>query len=242
MDVRETADLYPGGKKAYVAGMFDDIALKYDFLNHSLSFGIDIRWRKKLAASLDANRHIQILDIATGTADLAITIAGKLPDSNITGVDIAENMLRIGTKKIEKKGLAGRIRLKSGDAENLEFNDHSFDAATVAFGVRNFENLSKGLSEMHRVLKSGGIIAILEFSMPGSKIFLMLYKFYFRVILPFIGRLISKHFFAYSYLPDSVSGFPDPASFQVQLQQIGFKDVKCKKLTFGICTLYTGIR
>lgn len=237
-----SADLFPDGKKAYVAGMFDDIALKYDFLNHFLSFGIDKRWRNQLVKSLNSSHHQLILDLATGTADLAIKIAQSLENSRVTGIDISENMLRIGVLKVQKNNLSDRIELKKGDAENLEFEDQTFNAATVAFGVRNYENLNQGLKEMLRVLKPGGKIAILEFSMPESKIFLILYKFYFRIILPFLGRMISKNFYAYTYLPNSVNDFPDPATFQHILQQIGFKDVKCKKLTFGVCSLFTGIR
>lgn len=237
-----SADLFPNGKKAYVAGMFDDIALKYDFLNHFLSFGIDRRWRKKLVQSLNSSHHHNILDLATGTADLAIKIAQSLGKSQVTGIDISENMLRIGALKIQKNNLSDRITLYKGDAENLDFEDQTFDAATVAFGVRNYENLNQGLKEMLRILKPGGKIAILEFSMPESKIFLILYKFYFRIILPFIGRMISKNFYAYTYLPNSVNDFPDPPIFMQILQQIGFKDVKCKKLTFGVCTLFTGIK
>ena len=242
MNSHVSADLFPDGKKAYVAGMFDDIALKYDFLNHFLSFGIDKRWRNQLVKSLNSSHHQHILDLATGTADLAIKIAQSLENSRVTGIDISENMLRIGALKIQKNNLSDRIELIKGDAENLEFEDQTFNAATVAFGVRNYENLNQGLKEMLRVLKPGGKIAILEFSMPESKIFLILYKFYFRIILPFLGRMISKNFYAYTYLPNSVNDFPDPATFQRILQQIGFKDVKCKKLTFGVCSLFTGIR
>ena len=237
-----SSDIFPDGKKAYVAGMFDDIALKYDFLNHFLSFGIDKRWRRHLVYSLDAGQHLNILDVATGTADLAIKIVEKLEDSRVTGIDISENMLNIGSAKVVKKNLSDRIELKSGDAENIPFNDQTFDAATVAFGVRNFENLNQGLAEMFRILKPDGKVAILEFSMPERKTFLILYKFYFRIILPFLGKMISKNFYAYRYLPNSVNDFPDAPTFQQILQQIGFKDVKCKKLTYGICYLFTGIR
>ena len=242
MILKVTADSFPDGKKNYVAGMFDDIALKYYFLNHFLSFGIDKRWRKKLVKTLNTSHHQNILDLATGTADLAIKIAQTIEKSRVTAIDISENMLRIGAIKVLKNNLSDRIELKKGDAENIEYNDQTFNAATVAFGVRNYENLNQGLKEMLRVLKPGGKIAILEFSMPESKIFLILYKFYFRIILPFVGRMISKNFYAYTYLPNSVYDFPDPSTFQQILQQIGFKHVKCEKLTFGVCSLYTGIR
>lgn len=237
-----SSDSFPDGKKTYVAGMFNDIALRYDFLNHFLSFGIDKSWRKQLVKTLNSSQPIKILDLATGTADLAIKIAQSVKKSKVTGVDISENMLKIGALKVQKYKLSDRINLLIGDAENIEFEDNTFDAATVAFGVRNYENLNQGLKEMLRVLKPGGMFAIIEFAMPESKIFLFLYKFYFRVILPFIGKMISKNFYAYQYLPNSVNDFPDPASFQNMLQQIGFKDVKCKKLTYGVCSLYTGIK
>ena len=229
-------------KKEQIREMFDDISHRYDFLNHFLSFGIDKRWRRQLVNSLDAGQHLNILDVATGTADLAIKIVEKLEDSRVTGIDISENMLNIGSAKVVKKNLSDRIELKSGDAENIPFNDQTFDAATVAFGVRNFENLNQGLAEMFRILKPGGKVAILEFSMPERKTFLILYKFYFRIILPFLGKMISKNFYAYRYLPNSVNDFPNAPTFQQILQQIGFKDVKCKKLTYGICYLFTGIR
>jgi demethylmenaquinone methyltransferase/2-methoxy-6-polyprenyl-1,4-benzoquinol methylase len=237
-----SSDSFLEGKKAYVAGMFDDIAPKYDFLNHLLSLGIDKRWRKQLVKSFTSSPPQKILDLATGTADLAIKIAQSFNKSSVTGIDISEQMLKVGALKVEKNNLSNRIDLKIGDAENIEFSDESFVAVIVAFGVRNYENLNRGLSEMLRVLKTGGKLAILEFSMPANKKILILYKFYFQIILPFIGRLISKNFYAYTYLPDSVNNFPDPTSFMEVLQQIGYKDVKCKKLTFGICSLFTGIK
>jgi demethylmenaquinone methyltransferase/2-methoxy-6-polyprenyl-1,4-benzoquinol methylase len=237
-----SSDSFPDGKKAYVAGMFDDIAFKYDFLNHFLSFGIDRRWRRQLVKSFSDTYPHHILDLATGTADLAITIAEYYKKSRVTGIDISEQMLKIGTAKVHKRNLSDQILLQKGDAENIGFADASFDAVIVAFGVRNYENLNRGLSEMLRVLKPGGKLAILEFSMPDNKAILLFYRFYFRTILPFIGRLISKNFYAYQYLPNSVGNFPDPITFNRLLQQIGYRDVKCKKLTFGICTLFTGIK
>lgn len=237
-----SSDSFSKGKKAYVAGMFDDIAFKYDFLNHFLSFGIDKRWRKQLVNSFMSSSPQKILDLATGTADLAIKIAQSFKKSKVTGIDISEQMLKIGALKVDRNNLSDRIELKIGDAENIEYADESFDAVIVSFGVRNYENLNRGLAEMLRVLKTDGKLAILEFSMPENKKILILYKFYFRTILPFIGRMISKNFYAYTYLPNSVNDFPDPPSFKVILQQIGYKDVKCKRLTFGVCTLFTGIK
>jgi demethylmenaquinone methyltransferase / 2-methoxy-6-polyprenyl-1,4-benzoquinol methylase len=242
MTSQVSSDSFPDGKKAYVAGMFDDIAFKYDFLNHFLSFGIDIRWRKQLVRQFKISPPKKVLDLATGTGDLAINIARSYPESSVTGIDISEQMLRIGALKVDKNNLTDRIELKMGDAENIDYPDEAYDAVIVAFGVRNYENLNRGLTEMLRVLKTGGKLAILEFSMPSNKSVLILYKFYFRVVLPFIGRMISKNFYAYTYLPDSVNDFPDPPSFIKILQQIGYKDVKCKKLTFGICSLFTGLK
>lgn len=225
-------------KKHQVAKMFDNIAPKYDFLNHFLSLGIDISWRKKTIRSI-ANYHPNIiLDVATGTADLAIEAANTIKPEQIIGVDIAAEMLEIGRKKISKRNLDDVISLESGDSENLRFDSAIFDAVTVAFGVRNFENLNAGITEMHRVLKQGGVLAILEFSTPTLFPFKQLYNIYFRNILPLIGRITSKDTRAYSYLYESVQAFPDKTRFEAILKSIGFQKVKSKSLTLGICTLY----
>ena len=225
-------------KKRQVARMFDNIAPKYDFLNHFLSLGIDISWRKKTIRAISPYQPRQILDVATGTADLAIEAARALKPEQIIGIDIAAEMLEIGRKKLEKRNLQGLISLEQGDSEKLRFENRTFDAVTVAFGVRNFENLEAGLREMHRVLKNNGVLAVLEFSTPTLFPFKQIYNFYFSNILPFIGRISSKDTRAYSYLYESVQAFPDRARFESILTNIGFKNVKSKALTLGICTLY----
>ena len=229
-------------KKTTIAQMFDKIAWRYDFLNHFFSLHIDKIWRRKAVNELRGLPLDHVLDVATGTADLAIAIQKRLQPGHVTGVDISEGMLAIGRQKIEKKGLKQQISLQYGDSEALPFADHTFDAVTVAFGVRNFEHLEKGLSEMFRVLKPGGKVVILEFSIPKNRIFRSIYYFYFFRILPFVGRLISKDTHAYSYLPDSVQSFPHGAEFKGKLENCGFLEVKIRRLTFGIASIYTGIK
>lgn len=221
--------------------MFNNISRRYDFLNHFLSLGIDIIWRKKAVKELKALQPKQILDIATGTGDFAIEALSLKPDK-ITGVDISEGMLAIGRQKITKMKLDDKIELQMGDSEKLLFDDNTFDAVIVAFGVRNFENLEKGLADMCRVLKPGGKVVVLEFSKPVSFPMKQLYSFYFKYILPIIGRLISKDQAAYTYLPESVKAFPDGSLFTGILDRVGFKNTICKPLTFGICSIYTGIK
>lgn len=226
-------------KKEQVARMFDNISKNYDFLNHFLSLGIDRGWRKKAISLLQAAQPHEMLDVATGTADFALA-AFKLNPDKITGVDISEGMLEIGRKKIAERGLSERIVLLSGDSENLPFPENKFDAVTVAFGVRNFENLEKGLSEIFRVMKPGATLVVLEFSKPARFPFKQLYNFYFNAILPFIGRIVSKDKSAYTYLPESVQAFPDGKRFESILSQVGFKNTTCTSLTFGISSIYTG--
>ncbi len=226
-------------KKSQVAKMFNNIAGKYDFLNHFLSAGIDIIWRKKAVSLLAPVKPKQVLDIATGTADFAIETLRLNPDK-ITGVDISEGMLAVGREKLVKKGLTDKIELLYGDSENLPFEDNSFDAITVAFGVRNFENLEKGLAEMHRVLKPGGMAVVLEFSNPRSFPMKQLYHFYSRNILPLIGKIVSKDNAAYTYLPESVQAFPDGRAFLDIYEKVGFKTTQWHSLTFGISSIYTG--
>lgn len=221
--------------------MFNNIAGKYDFLNHFLSLGIDKGWRKKAIASIASIQPQQILDVATGTGDLAIA-ATKLQPQHITGVDIADQMLEIGRKKIAGLGLAHMISLHSGDSEALPFADSHFDAVTCAYGVRNFENLEAGLKEMSRVMRPGGRLAILEFSHPRRFPVKQLYAFYFRYILPTLGRLVSKHSSAYTYLPESVRAFPEGKVFTEMLNRCGFKEAKARPLTLGITTLYTATK
>ncbi|MBW7845978.1 MAG: bifunctional demethylmenaquinone methyltransferase/2-methoxy-6-polyprenyl-1,4-benzoquinol methylase UbiE [Bacteroidia bacterium] len=228
-------------KREQVEQMFDSIAPRYDLLNRLLSMGIDQSWRKKAIASLKEVQPEYILDVATGTADLAIA-ALKINPIHVTGVDISSKMLAIGATKIEKKNLSNKISLIQADSSNLPFADNKFDAITVAFGVRNFEFLQKGIDEIHRVTKKGGKIAILEFSKPKSFPFKQIYYFYFNFILPAWGRIISKSQTAYTYLPESVEHFPEGNEFAKYLSNSGFTQINIKPLTFGICTLYTGIK
>jgi len=227
-------------KKKQVTQMFDNIAGSYDLLNHTLSLGMDNIWRKIAIEKLD-NRPATILDIATGTGDFAIS-AAKYTNANITGIDISQGMLDIGVEKITKKGLTDRIQLQLADSENLPFKDNKYDAITAGFGVRNFEDLNKGLSEIYRTLRSGGIVAILEPSEPTYFPLKQFYKLYFHHILPFLGGIISKDKKAYTYLPESVSAFPSGNNFLSELVKAGFKDPKYIPLTFGIVSLYIAIK
>jgi demethylmenaquinone methyltransferase/2-methoxy-6-polyprenyl-1,4-benzoquinol methylase len=227
-------------KKENVQNMFDSIAPKYDFLNHLLSFGIDRSWRKKAIKEIPSFDGI-ILDIATGTADVAIMIAQK-HDNQIIGIDISENMLKIGEKKVKDKGLEDQITLIQADSEHLPFIDENFSSIISAFGVRNFENLEKSLLEIHRVLMKNGKIIILEFSRPKVMLFQQIYNFYFHHILPTIGNLISKNKNAYKYLPNSVSNFPCGSEFIKKMEDAGFKQCQYRNLTFGIASIYTGIK
>ncbi len=235
-------DSQSGSKKNQVSRMFNRIAPYYDFLNRLLSLGIDSIWRRRAIAQLKEGQPRLILDVATGTADLAIESARQLDPERIVGVDIAIDMLEIGRSKLRKQGLDTIIELKQGDSENLPFPDNTFDAITVAFGVRNFENLEKGLAEMRRVLKKDGQMVVLEFSKPRLFPFRQLFNAYFKYILPQIGRLTSKDPKAYRYLYESVQAFPDGEAFLRILQKTGFKSNQCIPLTLGICSIYSGVK
>ena len=230
-----------GSKKEQVASMFNNISGQYDFLNHFLSLGIDILWRKKAIKLLKADQPKLILDIATGTGDFAIEALALHPNK-VIGVDISEGMLEVGRKKLKRKKLEEKIELQLGDSERLLFDDNKFDAIIVAFGVRNFENLEKGLTDMNRVLKPGGKAVILEFSKPKSFPFKQLYQFYFKWILPKIGSIISKDQSAYTYLPESVNEFPDGKKFLDILEKTGFTNNQCKPLTLAISSIYIGTK
>lgn len=219
--------------------MFDAIAPRYDLLNHLLSFGIDRLWRRKAVAMLKREAPKSILDVATGTADLAIRALTLSPE-RIVGVDISETMLKLGREKVAAIGADRVIELQTGAAENLPFDDGTFDAAMVAFGVRNFENLRAGLSEIRRVLRPGCLLVILEFSRPERFPIKQLYRFYFRHIVPRVGRSISRHEHAYQYLPDSVDAFPSGDDFLAEMAACGFEDRSVRGLTFGIASLYSG--
>jgi demethylmenaquinone methyltransferase/2-methoxy-6-polyprenyl-1,4-benzoquinol methylase len=241
MSVVPYKDRADAGKKAQVADMFNSISPKYDLLNHVLSLGIDILWRKKAVRMLRRSQPApgHILDVATGTGDFAIE-AMALKPGKITGIDISEGMLEVGRQKLEKMGLSRTISLQVGDSEALPFPDATFDAVIVAFGVRNFEHLEQGLSEIYRVLKQNGTLVVLEFSKPQAFPFKQLYNFYFRYILPTIGRIISKDHAAYTYLPESVQAFPYGQAFVNILQNLGFLSVTCTPVTFGISSIYMG--
>lgn len=226
-------------KKEQVGRMFDGIAPYYDFLNRFLSLGIDVRWRKQAIAQLDPAQHRRILDVATGTADVAIMTAKVLPEAHITGLDLSAEMLKFGDTKIAKQNLTDRIELLQGDSENLPFEDNSFDALTVAFGVRNYENLERGLREMRRVLRPEGKLVVLEFSRPRRFPIKQLFNFYFANILPFIGRMRSKDPRAYRYLYESVQAFPDGEDFLRILRETGYNSTRCTALTLGISSIYT---
>lgn len=227
-------------KKHQVEHMFDDIAPKYDFLNRFLSLGIDQHWRKKAIKRLAKGQPKQILDVATGTGDVAIMTYNMLQPDNIIGIDISQGMLQIGREKIAKAGLSGHISLRQADSATLPFEADSFDAITVAFGVRNFQDLEKGLSEMHRVLKPGGKLIVLEFSRPHNALFKGLYNFYMNVVTPAMGNLFSKNKEAYSYLNKSARAFPERNDFIRILNGVHFKDTLFKALTLGICCIYEG--
>jgi demethylmenaquinone methyltransferase/2-methoxy-6-polyprenyl-1,4-benzoquinol methylase len=229
------------GKKIQVALMFNNIARKYDFLNHFLSLGIDKLWRKKAIKLLRSHQPKRMLDIATGTGDFAIAALKLNPDS-VVGIDISTEMLAVGREKIVKKGLENKIQLFEGDSENIRFDNNSFDVITVAFGVRNFENLEKGISEMYRVLDTGGKLVVLEFSKPRKFPIKQIYNFYFFKILPFCGRIVSKDVSAYTYLPESVENFPDGDKFLEICESCGFNTVKEQRLSFGIASIYIGTK
>jgi demethylmenaquinone methyltransferase/2-methoxy-6-polyprenyl-1,4-benzoquinol methylase len=218
--------------------MFDSIAPKYDFLNRFLSLGIDKGWRTKAMKALKPYQPKLILDVATGTGDLALEAVKVLNPDEIIGLDLSEQMLQVGRVKINDAGLGSKISMVKGDSENLPFDSNKFDAITVAFGVRNFQNLEAGLKEMHRVLKTGGRVAILEFSKPSGFPFKQVFQFYFKNILPVWGNMLSKSSNAYTYLPESVKHFPEGQEFASILLACGYKDISVQPLTFGTCTLY----
>lgn len=227
-------------KKEQVRTMFDRIAFRYDLLNRMLSFGIDTGWRRKLVRMVKAESPANVLDLATGTGDLAIMLAKKIPGTGITGVDLSSEMLAIAKKKVAKKGLGARINLREGDAEALAFEDNTFDACTIGFGVRNFGNIEKGIAEIYRVLKPGGRIYVLEFGMPENKLFGALFNFYFRKLLPFLGGVVSGEKKAYKYLQESVEEFPYGERFSGILGRSGFEKRTLKNMTFGVSIIYTG--
>ncbi len=227
-------------KKQQVAGMFNDISARYDFLNRFLSAGIDVRWRRKAISHLSEINPKTILDVATGTADVAIMASRLLKPDRIVGIDISEGMLEIGRSKVNKQGLSNTIELLKGDSEAINFADNSFDAITVAFGVRNFQQLEKGLDEIKRVLKPGGKLVVLEFSKPTLPIVRSVYNFYMKTITPNMGKLFSKNRHAYEYLDESIKKFPEGKNFTAILDKLGYRNTYYKPLSLGICSIYCG--
>lgn len=229
-------------KKEAVRNMFDNIAPTYDRLNHLLSFDIDRHWRRRTVRRAASRSPHRILDLATGTADLAIALARRIPEASITGVDLSPEMLAIGRTKVAAAGLAGRIDLHEGDAEALPFADGTFDLVTIGFGIRNFGDIAAGLREACRVLRPGGTLLVLEFSTPRGKLFGPVYRFYFHRILPLVGQLVSKDPAAYTYLPDSVDNFPDYLLFLRMMREAGFGTCGQTRLMRGIAYIYEGTK
>ena len=229
-------------KKEEVREMFDNIAPKYDLLNHTLSVNIDRIWRRRVVNEVRRAKPHRILDVATGTGDLAIALARRIRDVQVMGVDLSEAMLAVARRKVEARGLDSRIVLERGDAEHLDVADASVDAATVAFGVRNFGDLAAGLRELARTIKPGGKVVILEFSRPRNRAFRALYEFYSYKILPRIGGLVSRDKRAYEYLPASVGEFPAPAVFLEMMEKAGFRNCRARSQSFGIAQIYIGER
>ena len=227
-------------KKQQVAEMFNDIAFRYDFMNRFLSAGIDVRWRKKAIKQLKGLGPKNILDVATGTADVAIMASAILKPEKIIGIDISDGMLEIGRKKVQKAGLENTIELLNGDSETIKFANDTFDAVTVAFGVRNFQNLEKGLDEIKRVLKPGGKLVVLEFSRPKAAIAKGFYNLYMKIVAPGMGKLVSKNRNAYQYLDESIKKFPEGKNFTAILDDLGYRNIYFKPLSLGICSIYCG--
>jgi demethylmenaquinone methyltransferase/2-methoxy-6-polyprenyl-1,4-benzoquinol methylase len=231
-----------GNKKEQVSSMFDRIAPTYDLLNRILSLGIDRSWRRKTVKQLNDIPLDHVLDIAPGTGDIAIEIARQFPETKVLGMDLADHMIDIGRKKTSRENLQSRIQFQRGDSENIPYSDNTFSAVTVAFGVRNFENTSLGLRECYRVLKPQGKFVVLEFSDPKLFPFKQIYRFYFKYILPFIGRITSSDRDAYNYLFRSVDAFPSGKEFVLLLRNAGFQNIRFKELTLGICTIYVALK
>lgn len=228
-------------KKSFIVRLFDDIAPTYDKLNHILSLNIDKSWRSKSVKQVLKGKHDVVLDIACGTGDFSIELAQKGVEK-VIGVDISEGMMKIGMEKVKALGLEDKISMHVDDSESLSLEDNSIDAVTVAFGVRNFEHLQIGLNEMNRVIRPGGTVNVLELSVPSNPVLLWCYKLYFMHVLPFFGGLVSGNKEAYKYLPTSVMNFPKPNVFMSMLETAGFKEVKQRAFTFGLCRLFTGIK
>lgn len=232
----------PRPKSEQVRDMFDNIAPAYDFMNRAMTFGIDRLWRRKAVKMLANGPHNTILDVATGTGDLAILMAQRTDAKKIHGIDLSHNMIEAGQHKVKNAGLESRIEFSVADCLNMPFSDCTFHAVTVAYGVRNFEDLLRGYTEMYRVLRHEGRLTVIELSTPSSPFIRPLYRFYTRHVIPWIGRLVSKDVRAYSYLPESIAAVPQGLEMTRIMRQAGFTDTSFRRLTFGTCTIYTGIK
>lgn len=229
-------------KTEQVRDMFDSIAPAYDFMNRAMTFGIDKWWRSLAVKMIKKQAPRQILDVATGTADLAVKLAAELKPEHVTGIDLSEGMIELGRQKVAARGLTDKITLVTGDCLSLPFADNSFDCVTVAYGVRNFEHLSRGYRQMHRVLKPGGMICVIELSTPQSPLVKPFYRLYTRTLIPAVGRLISKDTRAYSYLPESIAAVPQGERMLSLMRDAGFTGCRCRCLTFGTCSIYTATK
>lgn len=229
-------------KSDQVRRMFDSIAPAYDWMNRAMTFGVDRRWRRKAVDIVAAGKPGRIIDIATGTGDLAIALARRATEATVTGIDLSEGMIAIGRRKISEAGLDGRIKLIAGDCLEMPEPDRSADAITVAYGVRNFEHLDRGYAEMLRVLRPGGLLCVIELSVPVNPLVKPFYKFYTRVLIPALGRVISKDRRAYTYLPESIAAVPQGDDMLRLISEAGFTDASFRRLTFGVCTIYTARR
>ena len=227
-------------KTEQVREMFDSIAPAYDWMNRAMTFGVDKSWRRKAVSMVAASKPGHIVDIATGTGDLAIALANKMPYASVTGIDLSQGMVDIGRTKVTAAGLDSRIDLLTADCLDMPFEDSSTDVITVAYGVRNFEHLDRGYAEMVRVLKPGGLLCVVELSTPVNPIIKPFYKLYTKFIIPTVGRMVSKDSRAYSYLPESIAAVPQGDDMLRLMRDAGFTDTKFKRLTFGVCTIYTG--
>ncbi len=229
-------------KTQQVRVMFDNIAPAYDFMNRAMTFGIDKLWRRKAVKLICKECPARILDVASGTGDLAILLARKIPSSSILGVDISEGMLELGARKVEEAGLSPRVAFSVADCLHLPLEDNSFDCVSVAYGVRNFQNLLAGYKEMFRVLRPGGMLCVIELSTPDSPLVRPFYRFYTKAVIPAVGRLVSKDIRAYSYLPESIAAVPKGELMLNLIREAGFNDARFRPLTFGVCTIYTAYK
>ncbi len=231
-----------GAKHAQVREMFDNIAPAYDVMNRMMTLGIDRSWRRKAVRTVAGTQPVAILDIATGTGDLAILLANSIPGATVTGVDLSDGMLEVGRRKVAEAGLADRISFRTGDALALPFDDNTFDAITVAYGVRNFEHLRDGYAEMLRVLRPGGMLCVLELSTPANPLVKPFYAAYTRGVIPLVGRIVSRDSSAYSYLPKSIRAVPVRDEMTLIIAEAGFAGAEYRSLTLGVCTMYTATK